>query len=98
MQARHNGRQWLDAGSGAQSAAFTAVSESHTLYVCWLRAEDASVESAICQLLLGRRTEALSTLGVRSDSAADDGPDSGIRDFIRVSMLCLTHLANHTCA
>lgn len=56
------------------------------------------MEIAICQLLLGRKTEALSTLGVQSDSALDDGPDSGIRDFIRVCMLCLTLLAYNTLA
>lgn len=51
-----------------------------------LSAEDASVEIAVCQLLLGRKIVALGTLGVL-DSALDGGdsaPDSGILDFIKV--------------
>ena len=50
------------------------------------RAEDASVESAICQLLLGHRAEALSTLGVPPGAAEgdDSSADDGILDFIQV--------------
>ena len=66
--------------------------------VCWLRAEDASVEVAICQLLLGRKTEALSTLGVQPDSATDSGPNDGILDFIRVFQLCIRLLEHNSLA
>lgn len=50
------------------------------------RAEDACVEIAICQLLLGHRAEALSTLGVPPGAAASDdsSADDGILDFIQV--------------
>ena len=50
------------------------------------RAEDASVEIAICQLLLGHRAEALSTLGVPPGAAASDdsSADDSILDFIQV--------------
>jgi hypothetical protein len=50
------------------------------------RAEDASVEIAICQLLLGHRAEALSTLGIPPGAAASDdsSADDGILEFIQV--------------
>lgn len=49
-------------------------------------AEDASVEIAICQLLLGRQPDALATLGVLPGAAAsaDADPDTGILEFIQV--------------
>ena len=44
------------------------------------------MEIAICQLLLGCKAEALSTLGVLegASNSADSAPDSGILDFIQV--------------
>ena len=56
------------------------------------------MEAAICQLLLGRKAEALSTLGVRPDSAAGGGPDSGILDFVRVLIFCIILLAHSNVA
>ena len=44
------------------------------------------MEIAICELLLGRKTEALGTLGVLDGASecTDSAPDSGILDFIQV--------------
>lgn len=44
------------------------------------------MEIAICQLLLGRKAEALSTLGVQegASDSADSAADSGIVDFVQV--------------
>ena len=44
------------------------------------------MEIAICQLLLGRKAEALGTLGVLegASGSADSAPDSGILEFIQV--------------
>ncbi len=51
------------------------------------------MEIAICQLLLGRKTEALATLGIteRASAGADSAPDSGILDFITVNPSSVAH-------
>jgi len=59
---------------------------------CLLSAEDASVEIAICQCLLGRTSEALATLGVLEGSvnSNDSAPDSGILEFLQVRCTSVT--------
>ncbi len=50
------------------------------------------MEIAICQLLLGRKTEAMGTLGVLEGApdGADSAPDTGILDFIKVCCSAFT--------